>query len=278
MRIQLIPAILLLAFSACQSDPDQATDTAEEQNPATEENTTITPEAMARLRATYQEYFEKLDPQFPLQCVAERNKVNPADSAPSDTAFFVFRERLREIVAQKDIFKLLEHVDENIKIDFGGQDGLQAFINIWGLDSPDKVATSGLWSTLEEILALGGVFNTYGNDRYFEAPYLDQCMPPNSDPYTHGAVIGAGVRLRSGPGLNTKIVSNLSYDLVEFIEETPLTEVIGGETHPWIKVKLMDGTEGFLYGKFYRSPIDFRAGFKLQKDGQWKMARLLAGD
>jgi hypothetical protein len=40
----------------------------------------------------------------------------------------------------------------------------------------------------------------------------------------------------------------------------------------------MDATEGFLYGKFYRSPIDFRAGFEKKKNGQWKMVRLLAGD
>ena len=68
MRIQLILAMLLLAISSCQSDPDQASDTAAEQG------TTATPpplstDDMVRLRATYQEYYEKLEPKLPLQCV-----------------------------------------------------------------------------------------------------------------------------------------------------------------------------------------------------------------
>ena len=90
--------------------------------------------------------------------------------------------------------------------------------------------------------------------------------------------MGAGVRLRSGPGLSTQILKTLSYDLVKLVEMTPTEETIGGETHPWIKVQLADGTEGFLYGKFYRSPLDFRAGFQQDEAGQWKLVRLLAGD
>jgi hypothetical protein len=282
MRVQLIFFLLALAGFACQSDSatiNSKESSTDETSASSDGLTSLTASEAASLRQQYQNYYDQLEPKFPLQCVTELNKAYPADAAPSDTAFFVFRERLREIVGQKDIFKLLENVDENIKISFGDEHGLQAFINMWELDSPDKVVTSSLWSTLDEVLALGGTFSSYGNNiRYFEAPYLDQCMPATADPYEQGAIIGAGVRLRSGPGLNTKIIATLSYDVVKFIEETPITETVGGETHPWIKVALMDGTEGFLFGKFYRSPIDFRAGFEQKKDGQWKMVRLLAGD
>ena len=149
---------------------------------------------------------------------------------------------------------------------------------MWELDSPDKIPQSNLWSTLETLLPLGGQFNDYGKGAYFEAPYLGPCWPATAEPYEFGAVIGAGVRLRSGPGLSTQILKTLSYDLVEYLETTPTEETISGETHPWIKVRLADGMEGFLYGKFYRSPLDYRAGFQKNDAGQWQMVLLVAGD
>lgn len=294
MRIHYLFLFCCYWLCACQSDKAQQAGVASKLDTVSGESTEQTNGTLAStagesimLRQAYHDYYAKLEPKFPVHCVSEANKANPADEAVTDTAFFVFRERLREIVVQKDIFKLLEQINPNIKVDFGGGHGLQDFIKTWELDSPEKVPQSRLWPTLEEILALGGTFSTFdnykdgknlGQIKYFQAPYLDACMPADGDPYIDAAVIGAGVRLRNGPGLNSKVVAKLSYDVIEFIEETPIEETIGGETHSWIKVKLKDGTEGFLYGKFFRSPIDFRAIFEQNEAGAWKMITLIAGD
>ncbi len=266
----LLLAVLLLA-NACQSDNSTDTTTAENTSPAP---TAVINDSITQV---YQEFFEQLENTFPLSCTPERGKVNPADAALKDTLFFVFREQLKSVIADKDIFGLLPHISEQIKTGFGADGGLQSFIQMWELDSPDKIAQSKLWSTLETVLNLGGQFHGGGQNRYFEAPYLGPCWPHDAEPYEYGAVMGAGVRLRSAPSLNTQILKTLSYDLVKYIETTPIEETIGGESHPWIKVQLVDGTEGFLYGKFYRSPLDFRVGFQ-ESVGQWKIVLLLAGD
>lgn len=229
------------------------------------------------VRRLYQTYYAALDSPWPTACTPERHKVNPMDAAPLDTPFFVFREHLKRVVVDKDIFKLLEHVDENIKSSFGGGDGLKSFVQMWQLDSPEQVASSGLWATLSEVLELGGGFSSEGN--YFEAPYLGPCWPQAiAEDVELGVIAGAGVRMRGGPGLHTRVVKNLSYDLVAYLETTPIEETISGEVHPWIKVKTMDGTEGFVYGKFFRSPYDFRAVFEKDEDGRWRLGVLVAGD
>ncbi|MGH1437346.1 MAG: SH3 domain-containing protein [Lewinella sp.] len=273
MRTYLILSLFVWGFMACQADTSSS-NTSETEQTAITKNTHLTDSIVQ----SYQQQLTTREEVFPLNCNPEAGKINPADGAPKDTLFFLFREQLKTIVANKDIFALLPFVSENIKTGFGAEGGLQDFIRMWELDSPDKIPNSTLWPTLESLLALGGQFHNYDKAPYFEAPYLGPCWPHTAEPYEFGAVIGAGVRLRSSPGLSTKIIKTLSYDLVEYLETTPTQETIGGETHPWIKVRLADGMEGFLYGKFYRSPLDFRAGFQKNEAGQWQMVLLVAGD
>ncbi len=269
MRKQITLLLIPLLLLSCQSESGQ---TANEDESATIVQPTITDS----LRQVYYHYYNALEKPFPTHCVPERNKVNPADAAPLDTVFFIFREQLKEIVAKKDIFKLLEYVDGNIKVGFGAENGLKTFIDMWELNSPEQIPDSKLWPTLESVLHLGGLFNEKGD--FFTAPYLDACYPANADAFETGAVIGAGVRMRAGPGLDTKVLGNLSYDILEMIETTPIEQTIGRETYPWIKVKTLDGVEGFIWGKFYRSPIDYRVGFQKKRLDGWKMVTLLAGD
>ena len=268
--------LLLLAFGSCRDD---STTTATEADAtingdAAADAAIITPadaQRFARLLAEREE-------AYPLTCRPEDGKLYPADAAPSDTAFFLFRDSLLRIIAERDIFALLPHVSENIKASLGEDGGLPGFIRAWGLDQPDKIAQSPLWSELRRVLELGGQFIDRPGRLYFSAPYVDACWPAEADPTSYGAVIGAGVRMRADPGLNTRVIKTISYDLVQYLETTPNYDTVGGERHPWIKVALADGTQGFLYGKFYRSPLELRAGFERDENGAWKLVMLLEGD
>jgi hypothetical protein len=269
MRNGFVWLLLALAWTGCgliSSDP---------QETGGNGDATYTPPPDS-LQQVYQDYYAQLPDTFPLQCRPEAGKVNPADEAPRDTAFFIFREYLREVVAERDIFKLLPLIDEDIKIGFGAEAGLADFIRMWDLTDPAKVPQSRLWTTLAEVLDLGGAFTGQGD--YFEAPYLGACWPAEADPYTFGAITGAGVRLRSAPSLQSQIRQTLSYDLVEYLETTEVETAINGRKYPWIKVKTAKEQEGYVYGQFFRLPIDFRAGFSRDADGKWRMVTLLAGD
>ena len=228
------------------------------------------------IRQVYKEFMQLRLDAMPVQQVAEKGKLNPVDEAPKDTLFFVFRENLRQLVKDKNVFGLLESVDEHVKNGFGGNDGFAEFVTHWELDKPEKAAASEVWEILTEVLSLGGTFQD--SEDYFAANYVFSTWPDTYDAFEYGAIAGSGVRFRSAPTLNSKTIASISYDIVQVLEYTDKEETIGGETHPWVKIALLDGQEGFVYGKFLRSPVGYRAGFQRDSTGQWQMHYLLAGD
>jgi hypothetical protein len=260
-------------FLTCRNSTDAVENTAATQA----QNTTPPSEKVNdKLRAEYKEYALKRSDWFPSKVVYEKGKLNPVDEARGDTAFFVFREKLLQAIANKDAFYLLEITSEKVNYSFGASDGVAGFVQHWGLDSPDGIESSTLWETLEKVLKEGGTFSE-GRHR-FTAPYYFSGFPDEYDAFTYAAIIGKGVRMRERAGLKTKVVKSLSYDIVEILEYTNKMEKIGEDEFPWVHIKLLDGREGFMWGKFIGSAIGYRAGFVKQQDGRWLMEFFVAGD
>jgi hypothetical protein len=263
-----ITFLLLMGFLwSCQSSD------ANQEEPT---NVTIDHTNRDSIRQVYAKRMAERTKSFPAKQVLEVGKINPVDEAPLDTTFFLLREDLREAVEQRDIFFVLSIVDENVKCSFGAEEGMSGFVQMWGLDTPEKTKNSPLWAVLEKLLEQGGAFSANGNR--FTMPYLFATFPDDYDAFEYGAVLGSGVRMREMPNLNSKIAKVVSYDILKIIEKTAEESTIGGETHPWIKVELLDGTAGYIYGKFVGSPIDFRAIFERTPTEGWKMTVLVAGD
>ena len=225
------------------------------------------------IRDLYLQYYTGLEDIFPKQQHVEKGKLYPVDEAPLDTVFFVFRESLKKVVAEKDVFGLLDVVDKDIKASFGGENGLADFVTIWNLDTkqPDSLE---IWSVLESVLSQGGVFKN--GKKAFYAPYYYATWPDAYEVYDYGVITGSGVRMRETPSLNSRIVKTVSYNIVTILEEGERQE-IGGEVYPWIKVDGLDGTQGYVYGKFIGYPIGFRVGFERKPEG-WRMVFFVAGD
>lgn len=213
--------------------------------------------------------------EFPTQQVREVGKLYPVDEAPKDTSFFLFREDLIDAVHKKDIFFVTQMLDPNIKASFGDPEGIATFVAIWGLETPEKTQESQLWEVLDKVLKGGGVFRD--NKTTFVAPYLFATFPDEYDSFTHGAITGQGVRMREGPGLNTRTLKTLSYDIVKVNDYSEKMDTIGGEVHPWVAIETLDGTKGHVFGQFVGDAIGFRAGFE-KKGNNWKMVFLVAGD
>ena len=228
------------------------------------------------LQTAYQKYQEQRSDTLPAYQVREAGKLYPVDQAPRDTAFFVFREQLREAVRQRNIFPIMEALHPEVKVSFGSEYGPEGFIEIWGLQSEEQTVQSNLWTVLGRVLDSGGVFQNGG--KTFIAPYVFATWPDSEDAFDRAAITGAGVRVRSQPNLQSRIITSLSYDIVEFIQRTDQELTIDNETHNWMKIRTLDGQEGFAWGKYVASPIGYRAGFERQPDGQWLMTFFLAGD
>ena len=261
----VLPFFIIIA--ACSGDAAQDGVTNEgEISPTASINTDS-------IRDLYLQYYAALEDTFPKQQHVEKGKLYPVDEAPLDTAFFVFRESLKKVIAEKDVFGLLDVVDKDIKVSFGGENGLADFVTIWNLDTkqPDSLE---IWKALESVLSQGGVFKN--GRKAFYAPYYYATWPSEYEAYDYGVIAGSGVRMRETPSLNSRIVKTVSHNIVTILEEKEPQE-IGGEVHPWVKVEGLDGTQGYVYGKFVGYPISFRAGFESKPEG-WRMVFFVAGD
>jgi hypothetical protein len=191
MRFPLLLFVLLIV-AACGNDQPASV----EQDTGKSE-TAVSIVRTDSIKKAYRSIIAQKQDWLPAKFIAEAGKLNPVDEALTDTAFFVFREKLLEAVRKKDAFYLLENTDQFIKYSFGEDDGLAGFVQYWGLDSPEGIQRSEVWKQLEDVLTMGGNFS----DGYktFSAPYYYERFPEQYDAFTHGVVTGSGVRMRSAP-------------------------------------------------------------------------------
>jgi len=267
--MRLLPlSFLLVFFVACAKNAPDEGQGSDQRSPSAWN--------ASALQSTFDKFMAQRSDTMPTYQVREEGKLYPVDQAPRDTAFFVLREQLLEAVRQQNIFPIMEALHPEVKVSFGSEHGPEGFIEIWGLQSEEQTAQSNLWPILERVLNGGGVFQNGG--KTFIAPYVFATWPDSEDAFDRAAITGAGVRVRSQPNLQSRIITSLSYHIVEFVQRTDQELTIDGETHHWMKIKTPDGQDGFVWGKYVASPIGYRAGFERQPDGQWLMTFFLAGD
>lgn len=201
----------------------------------------------------------------------------PVDESKQDPTLRKTLDDLLIIINNKDVEGLKSFIDKNITVSFGGENGLEDFITFWDLDlNPKK---SMLWDVLKTTITLGGTFDEENKNAYY-TPYIFTKFP--EDPFEFGIIVGEKVNIRAEPNLKGALVRQLSHELVRLIAyDKPFdsrTLTIGNETHDWLKIEMADGKTGYVWGKFFRSGIDYRAGFSKVRDEGWKMTFLVAGD
>lgn len=235
-----------------------------------------------------------LTPFFPLFFIAlplfgqGQAKLYPKNEVYKDSSLTEFVCRLQYAIFKKDKSYLLSVVDKDIKNSFGGDDGIEEFKQMWDLDNPN----SGIWLLLSKLISLGGNFHAHeegsiSHDQ-FEFPYVFGLDLPNEslDYFTIMAITGTQVNVREKPDLRSKVLGQLSYDLVTVDYEKsapPFNEkkvehltYIGDKE--WYFITTLDKKlSGYVYWDYAWSPLDYRM-ILLKKNGKWKITCLIAGD
>ena len=104
----------------------------------------------------------------------------PIDEAARQPDFFSFRAQLQAAVARHDADAVIAALDPNIKLSFGGDDGIEGFRRLWRPSDAD----TELWAELGAVLALGG---TFSSESSFTAPYVFSRWPDGVDGFEHVA-------------------------------------------------------------------------------------------
>ena len=207
---------------------------------------------------------------------ARQSQLLPVDEAVRRPDFFSFRAGLQAAIARRDAAVLLASVHPAIKNSFGGDDGLDAFRRMWGLDgnaSTDRGDASGpdgsdgIWAELGTVLALGGSFT---GDGTFVAPYTFSRWPDEVDAFEHVVLLAADVRVRAAPGPDGPVLRSASFEIF------PRAQSSDG-TGEWLAVRLGPGRTGYVAAALTRSPIDYRAIFS-RTNGRWQLVTFVACD
>ena len=65
------------------------------------------------------------------------------------------------------------------------------------------------------------------------------------------------IRLRKGPGTDTESLGTYPVKTgFRILEDSGVKQTIDGQTYTWIKVRLLDGTEGYFYGQYVQNLYD----------------------
>ena len=187
--------------------------------------------------------------------------LRPFDDGDTRPGFAAFRREVRAIVARRDVEALMRLAHPDIKISFGGDDGLEAFRAV--IVDPDH----DFWAEFGTILSMGGRFE---GDDSFTAPYVFSDWPSQFDAFSCVAVVGRSVAVRRAPRVSAPRVATLDYRIVEAMPEA---QPVAG----WTRVRLADGRAGFIATRYVRSPIDHRARFVFE-NGRWQLVFYVAGD
>ena len=199
-------------------------------------------------------------PDFAEYVVKPRNIIYGEDARQ-------FVKRFRQIIKNKDLPALKKVIDEEGKFSFGGHTGVDDFVEMWELQY--KPNNSKVWHVLQTLLDMGGV-SEGGNFMMF--PYLYADWPDQYDAFQYAAITGARVNLRAKPSLNGGVIRQMSYEIVQPIQQANRTR-----QPVWQKIQTHDQKIGYVSAKYVRSSIDYRVGFTKDSEG-WKMTFFVAGD
>ncbi len=203
---------------------------------------------------------------------AQERFVRPIDEAPKNASFLAFRKQLIAALEKRDTKFIYGIVDRNIKLGFGGEDGIANFRKTWKIESKD----SKFWDEMLTVVKNGGQFDKRDRN-LFMAPYLFTAFPEDIDAFDYQAIFGNNVNLRSRPDITAPVVTKLSYNVVKVdLEKSVPISGTEGE-YLWLRVETLGGKKGWVKPEYVRSSIDFRAGFERIR-GRWTLTFFLAGD
>lgn len=203
---------------------------------------------------------------------AQERFVKPVDEGPKNASFQTFRTQFIAALKRRDARFVYGIVDRNIKLGFGGEDGLANFKKNWKLES----AKSEFWAEMLKVVSNGGTFDK-SNGNLFMAPYLFTTFPEDIDAFEYQAIFGFSVNLRSKPDINSPVVAQLSYNVVKADYQNSVMKKGTDGQYEWLKIETLGGKKGWVKPEFVRSSIDYRAGFEKIK-GKWMLTFFLAGD
>lgn len=172
-----------------------------------------------------------------------------------------FRRVLAAAVVARDVEGVVRLADANVRLGFGGADGVKRLRRELG------AAGSTLFAELAEVLALGCA---KGPGDGLTMPWYFAQDSRVDDPFAALLVTAEDVPVLARPHPNARVIARLSWVFVAL-------DAGGGPVGQYRKVRLSDGAIGYIATAATRNLLDYRL-LAARQNGQWRISALVAGD
>jgi hypothetical protein len=216
----------------------------------------------------------------------KKTSIPPIDESWKDPTLNKYLEKLKKAVEKKDVNALVELISPNIDCDHEYKPGVQNFLKVWKLDKDPE--HSSFWGYMSMLLNSSGAF--YSETKFIlpywyngvEEPYIIETYKDKvleelekfGEPFNEFEfyiVAGKNVNVRAEPSSKSKIITQISYEVIYLVDYSGVYETINDEKYQWLKVRLWNGEEGFIYGKYlFNQDFSIRAIIENTGNG-WKI-------
>ena len=265
-KLPLLAASLLL-LTACAQAPDA---------PVTSTATTTALESAASIPTETSAPAASAPLPPVVQFTETEHRLLPPEQT-FDAEFEAFYKEFTKAVRSKDMVFLDGILDGEVKSSFGGDPGKEYFHEHWAQNE------QAMWAELENIIALGGTYYQEGEyaaefGKCFVAPYIyTDFKKTGLDPFGHFVAIDKNVPVYEDC-CDPPVIDTLDYSVVKFHGDNLYDDAF------WTKgpddavgIMTLSGEIGHTRKKYLRSPNDYRLCIE-QKDDEWKLLWLIAGD
>jgi hypothetical protein len=190
------------------------------------------------------------------------------DEGRSSAQFSEFRVNIVNSIKRRKYGWVIARIAPEIKFSFGAEGGIADLRKTWAEFPESK---EQFFADLLECLSLGGQFKTYGESRYFVAPYVFSSWPDGFDAFEHYALIADDVPVFPDANRDSAPTTRLTRTIVRHLGKDELGLSC-------VKFGTEDDEIGWVPTDAIRSPIDVRAVFAIGPDGSYRLETLVAGD
>ncbi|MEE3715396.1 SH3 domain-containing protein [Tumidithrix elongata RA019] len=195
----------------------------------------------------------------------KRYPLDLRDRVVSDSDFFLFRDRLRQAIRDRDAKFIRAISDPKIRLLEADRPTRLTFDDLQ-IDDPN----AEFWANIEKAMAIGCAENT----NYWICPNVFLVLHDN---YAV-AIVGENISVYEHPNAQSAVIAALSN---EAVKKTPLTDknsyLREERKNGWIGITLSNGRSGFVRSRYAYSELGYRASFE-KFEGEWKMVSFLVGD
>ncbi len=185
----------------------------------------------------------------------------PKDDCGDLYAFDSFRGQLRRAITFQNADSLTALVDPNVKLDFGGNGGIDELKSQLA-DDPE------LWSEMSDAIALGC---SADGDTAVTMPWVFANLPEGAEATSTYLVTANDAPVRAEAAETAESNGTIGWDLVT-VSEAP------AEGAEFVEVSTLDGkTSGYVAAESLRPVTDYRILANRGDDG-WKVTAFVAGD